>query len=231
MRTACLAVFLAAAAALPARAEVFKCVDGQGRTTYQQSPCGKDAKGSRVELTPDNGVASDAPDLEAKWAAAAKAGQVQPGMPKRFVQSAWGAPTEVRAGTPAERVSEIWVYRNSSGARRVGFLDGRVSWERGEDASAEPPMADEAADTAARRGDPMAAIRQSITPGQDCSAALATAGAPDRSEPVQFPAYGPGGKQVMAQGMRHVYGGGLPSATWAIVCLNEYVHQVQPPPR
>lgn len=130
---------------------VYKCVDAAGRTTYQQEPCAKNLKGTPVELMPDNGLTQEPAALEAQWAAAAKVGQVMAGMPKRHVRSAMGTPTEVRAGTAAERASEIWIYRNPGGGRRIGFLDGRVVWERGDDASSEPPAADEAADTAARR--------------------------------------------------------------------------------
>ena len=130
---------------------VYRCVDAAGRTTYQQEPCAKNLRGAPVELMPDNGLTQEPAALEAQWAAAAKVGQVMAGMPKRHVRDAYGAPTEVRAGTTADRVSEIWVYRNPGGVRRIGFLDGRVVWERGDDASSEPPAADEAADTAARR--------------------------------------------------------------------------------
>ena len=132
-------------------AQVFKCVDADGRTTYQQEACGKSAKGSRVELAPDNGRTQDPAALEAKWVAAVKAGQVMAGMPKRHVRDAYGAPTEVRAGTTADRVSEIWIYRNPGGVRRIGFLDGRVAWERGDDALPAPP-ATEPGDNAARGG-------------------------------------------------------------------------------
>jgi len=132
-------------------AQVFKCVDAEGRTTYQQSPCAKGDKGARVELAPDNGRTQEPAALEAKWAVALKAGQVVAGMPKRLVRDAFGAPTEVRAGTTAERVSEIWIYRNPGGVRRIGFLDGRVAWEGGDDASSTPP-ATEAGEGVARGG-------------------------------------------------------------------------------
>ena len=49
-------------------------------------------------------------------------------------------------------MTEVWIYGNPGGVRRIGFLDGRVSWERGDDASSAPPSADEPGDTAARRG-------------------------------------------------------------------------------
>lgn len=132
-------------------AQVFKCVDAGGRTTYQQSACAKGDRGARVELAPDNGRTQEPAAQEATWAVALKAGQVVAGMPKRHVRDAFGAPAEVRAGTTAERVSEIWIYRNPGGVRRIGFLDGRVAWERGDDASSAPP-ATEPGDDAARGG-------------------------------------------------------------------------------
>jgi hypothetical protein len=232
MNARMLAVVVAVAAGAPVHAQVFKCVDAQGRTTYQQAPCGKDEKGSRVELVPDNGMAGDAPQLEAQWATAAKQGQVQPGMPRRFVQAAYGVPTETRAGSPAERASEVWIYRNPGGTRLVGFLDGRVAWERGDDASAEPPMRDEAGDTAVRRGD-IASARLSITPGQDCEAALAIAGSPERSEAVLLPTPGARGTTAQTAGMRHVFAsdGGTPPQRMAIVCVNGLVSDVERPAR
>jgi len=145
------AAAVAAVLAGTLEAQVFKCVDVEGRTTYQQAPCAKDVKGLRVELDPDNGRTQDPAALEAQWAVAVKAGQVMAGMPKRRVRDAYGVPAEVRAGTTAERVTEVWIYRNPGGVRRIGFLDGRVSWERGDDASSAPPAADETGDTAARR--------------------------------------------------------------------------------
>lgn len=226
-----LAAVVALAAAAPARAEVFKCVDAQGRTTYQQAPCAKGEKGARVELTVDNGVAEDAPDLEAKWAAAAKQGQIQPGMPKRYVQAAWGLPSETRAGTPADRASEIWVYRNPGGLRRVGFLDGRVAWERGDETSSEPAR-DGTGAAAPPRGD-IPSARLAITPGQDCDAALASAGSPERSEAVILPTPGPNGVPIATPGMRHVFesDGGSPPQRMAIVCLNGLVSEIQRPAR
>jgi hypothetical protein len=64
-------------------AQVYKCLDGSGRTTYQQDPCAKTERGARVELQPDNGSTRDSAALEARWAAAAKSGQVVPGMSKK----------------------------------------------------------------------------------------------------------------------------------------------------
>jgi len=219
----------ALAGALPAHAQVFKCVDGAGRTTYQQEPCAKDMRGARIEIVPDNGSTQEPAALEAQWSAAARGGQVLAGMPKRFVRDAYGVPAEVRAGTSADRASEIWIFRNPSGARRVGFLDGRVTWERGEDASSAPPAPDEAGDTASRReGAPLAARRQ-ITGGRDCSSVIDEAGRPDRSEGVQIAVPGPSGQTVLAPAIRHVYDddGGSPARTLAFTCLNGVVGEVE----
>ena len=53
------AAAVAAVLAGTLEAQVFKCVDAEGRTTYQQAPCAKDVKGARVELDPDNGRTQD----------------------------------------------------------------------------------------------------------------------------------------------------------------------------
>ncbi|CAG0992971.1 hypothetical protein BURK1_02371 [Burkholderiales bacterium] len=223
---AALALALVAGAS---HAQVFKCVDGAGRTTYQQEPCGKDAKGARVEIDPDNGATQEAPAQQAKWVAAAKVGQVLPGMPKRYVRDAYGMPTEIRGGSAVERVSEVWVYRNPGGTRRIGLLDGRVTWERGDDASSAPPTPDEAGDTASRRDGGRTAVLHAVAAGQDCGAVLAEAGRPDRSEGVQLSVAGPGGQPRLAPAMRHAYDddGGTPPRSVAFTCLDAIVTGVE----
>ena len=219
--------------ACPAHAQVFKCVDAVGRTTYQQSPCAKNEKGTKVELATDNGESKDSAALEAQWSAAAKEGRIVPGMSKRFVQNAYGIPTEVRPGSTADRASEIWSYKNPGGSsRRIGFLDGRVSWERADDASTEPPMADEPGDTQARRETPAVAARRTIAPGGDCGQIFGAAGKPDRSEGVQIAAAGPGGKTVQAPAMRHIYDDdGSGTRNMAFTCLGNIVTDVERPAR
>jgi len=213
-------------AALPVQAQVYRCVDAEGRTTYQQAPCAGSTKGARVEITRDNGVATDSAELEATWAAAAKAGKVEPGMPKRFVQVAWGTPAESRTGLPGERASEIWIYRNPGGIRRVGFLDGRMVWERGDEpqaASGNPAIPEGA----------VPGTKAPIEAGQDCATAMAIAGTPERSEAVLLPSKGRDGRPITAPGMRHVFesDGGSPPRRMAIVCLDGTVMEVQRPPR
>jgi hypothetical protein len=227
------AVVLFAAAGL-AHAQVYKCVDGSGRTTYQQEPCAKTEKGARVELQPDNGSSRDPATMEAQWASAAKQGQVVTGMPKRYVQAAYGTPTEVRGGSSTDRVSEVWIFRHPGGGRRVGFLDGRVAFDRGEDASAAPPSPEEIADTNARRdASPAVIARRTIAQGRDCAGVISEAGPPDRSEGVQAPKPGPGGAMTMTPGLRHIYDddGGGPSRSMAFTCVNGVVTDVERPAR
>lgn len=215
---------LALVTALPANAEVFRCVDGNGRTTYQQTPCAQNEKGVRVELTPDNGVGGDPPELVAKWTAAARQGQVLPGMPRRYVQSARGAPTEVRAGTAADRVSEIWIYRNPGGSRTIGFLDGRVQWERGEEASSDPSMPDDAGTAGVRQGE--GGGLRSVEAGQDCDRALSAAGPPSTSDKILLPKQGPDGRVVQVPGMRYVFDRGDPPERVALICRDGMVLDV-----
>ncbi|MCC6377549.1 MAG: DUF4124 domain-containing protein [Burkholderiales bacterium] len=229
-RLAILALLLAAVE--PSRAEVFKCVDGHGRTTYQQAPCAQGAKGSRVDITADNGVAADDPALVAKWTAAAKAGQILPGMPQRYVQAALGPPYETRAGLPGERAGEVWHYRGSGGLRSIGFVDRRLAWERTEDAPVAETPAGPGGATPGIPGD-AANARQSIEPGQDCQAAVSAAGSPERSEAVLLPSTGPDGRITQSPGMRHVFAsdGGRPPQSMAIVCQYGLVSEVQRPAR
>lgn len=219
---------LGLAAAGGAHAQVYRCVDAAGRTTYQQTPCERGSTGRPVDLSVDNGATRDSAALEAEWAAAAKQGQVVAGMPRRHVQTAYGVPTEVRAGSTAERVSEVWIYRNPGGTRRLGFIDGRVAWERGDDASSAPPAADESADTASRRESATTAARRRIAPGRDCGTVLAEAGLPDRTERLDVAVPAPDGRMVLAPAERHVYDsdGGVPPRDVAFTCVNGVVTQV-----
>jgi hypothetical protein len=219
----------AVALASATHAQVFKCVDASGRTTYQQAPCAKDERGSRVEISTDNGSTQEPSALDAQWTAASRRGQVLAGMPKRYVRDAYGVPAEVRAGTLDDRASEIWVYRNPGGQRRVGFLDGRVSWDRGDDASAAPPAPDESGDTASRRDAAPLNARRLIAGGRDCGSVLGEAGRPDRSEGVQVAVPGPGGQSVLTPAMRHTYDddGGSPAHAVSFTCLNGIVTDVE----
>jgi len=219
-----------------AHAQVYKCVDPSGRTTYQQEPCAKTEKGARVDLQTDNGSSRDSAAQEAQWASAAKLRQVVPGMPKRFVQAAYGTPTEIRGGSTNDRVSEIWIFRHPGGTRRVGFLDGRVAFDRGEDASSAPPSADEIADTSSRRdAAPTVIARRTIAPGRDCGGVISESGTPDRSEGIQVPNPnpGPGGAITTTPGMRHFYDddGSALSRAMAFTCLNGIVTDVERPAR
>jgi len=138
-----LATTLALALATPASvaaqaATVYRCADAVGQVTYQQEPCASGTKGRAVEILPDNGLARDSATLESQWGAAAKQGVVSLGMPRRYVRDALGTPAETRQGLPVERATEVWTYRYGDGARRIGFLDGRVTWDRAGDGNTLP---------------------------------------------------------------------------------------------
>ena len=119
-------------------ATVYRCADAMGQVTYQQEPCASGTKGRPVEILPDNGLARDSATLESQWSAAAKQGVVSLGMPRRYVRDALGTPAETRQGLPVERATEVWTYRYGDGARRIGFLDGRVTWDRAGDGNTLP---------------------------------------------------------------------------------------------
>jgi hypothetical protein len=150
------------------------------------------------------------------------------------VQAAYGAPSEVRGPSSADRVSEVWIFRSPSGARRVGFLDGRVAFDRAEELSSAPAAGDQAADANALRGaGGVLGARQMIAGGADCGAVIGSAGRPDRSEGLQVAGAGPGGTSVMLPAMRHVYDddGGSPPQPMAFTCINGVVQNVERPAR
>jgi hypothetical protein len=109
-------------------AQVYKCVDRAGRTTYQQQPCPDAQKGGRMALSVDNGSTRQdgaaAADLEAQ--AAGK--KILPGMTRALVVKAHGTPQEMRTGEAGENATEVWVYRKRDLNARVGFRGGFVAW-------------------------------------------------------------------------------------------------------
>ena len=176
------ALLVAAALALasPATilAQVFKCVDASGHTTYQQTPCPASAHGGRIDLSIDNGNTRATEEDEAIWQSAAREKTVIVGMPARYVRVALGAPREMRPGRADENAAEIWSYpKPDSIVLRLGFRNGAVTWMRNDsqDAAAEGPVADDEATQRVLR-------RRNVLEGQPCDNLADTLGAPDRTE-------------------------------------------------
>ena len=206
-------IALAAMLVLPAHAQVFKCVDKSGHTTYQQSPCGGGQQGGTVELK--ESVSIRPSGSEAMWSAAARENRVIVGMPKPFVTEALGAPGEIRAPRSGEPGAEVWVYAKAGQITRLGFVNNAVAWIRSDAAAAEgrPAGSPAAPDREAR-------IRDALAVGKTCTAALQDAGPPDREEPLS------GGTVT---GARYVYqfNAANPNAFAAFVCLNGRVTSVE----
>lgn len=171
-RRACAASALAVLAAMAppaADAQVYKCVDRAGRTTYQQQPCPESQKGGRVEL--HLGAArARADDDEAEMAARARLRQVTVGMPRAMVLQAYGSPQEMRPARAGEEASDVWVYRRTDLDVRVGFRNDAVAW-----LSSAPEDAAQAAAVAAT-------TRQALVPGRPCATLEADLGAADGIE-------------------------------------------------
>lgn len=119
---AALAVLVASAA----DAQVYKCVDRAGRTTYQQQPCPESQKGGRVEL--HVGAAPARNDDDAELATRARLKEVGVGMTRALVVQAWGPPQEMRPPRAGEDAAEVWAYRRTDLEARVGFRNGAVAW-------------------------------------------------------------------------------------------------------
>jgi hypothetical protein len=164
------------AVAAPAAAQIYKCVDNAGRTTYQQSPCPPTAKGSRLDVTSENGATRAAPEDDARWEAAAKQKNVQNGMPRRYVQQALGTPLTMRPGTATDNAAEVWTYTKDGQEMVVGFVGGNVAWVRTD----APPMSEAARNANPRADAPRnAERRQFVYKGQDCASVLAELGTAD----------------------------------------------------
>jgi len=136
-------------------------------------------------------------------------------MPKTYATEALGKPTSIRAPRTGEVGSEVWVYDRPGQSTRVGFQDGVVAWVRSDSTQPKPvPPARSPGDAREAR------VREALTVGKTCTAALQEAGAPDREEPLDA---GP------VLGMRYVYtfDAGNPQAYAAFVCINGRVTSVE----
>jgi hypothetical protein len=207
-----LVLALLACAAPAALAQVFKCVDGLGRVTYQESPCPGSESGRAVELFLDNGSARDSADVEARWRTAALQHEVLPGMPRRWVVQSLGMPTQMRPGAPNEGVREVWTYQNATSIVRVGFVGDVAAWSRTEQTGPLAPLdrpPAPAASPAAESGD---AARGKVSVDQKCDDVLTTLGAPQAQARVRVNA-GAAGAERQVDATRYTYEplpGGLP---------------------
>jgi hypothetical protein len=163
---------IAIALAGPASGQVFKCVDGAGRVTYQQSPCPAGAKGGPANIVIDNGAPRGGSDNEAQWEAAAQEHTVVVGMPKRFVQKSIGTARDIRPGLPGESAGEVWSYPRETETLRIGFNSGAVAWQRSDPAAGESPSPVEA----------RSAALAGLMPGVECKQMLSDIGNADRVE-------------------------------------------------
>ena len=206
-----LALFIALAA-MPAAAQIYKCVDRSGHTTYQQSPCTAGQRGGEVELKEP--VETRAAGSEALWSGAAREQRVVVGMPKPFVTEALGAPSEIRAPRSGETGSEVWVFVKPGGTTRYGFVNNAVAWIRSDQAA--PPRAE----SADKPGDRETRVRNALAVGKTCTAALQDAGTPDREEPLVA---------GTLAGTRYIFAfdPGNENAFAAFVCLNGRVTSVE----
>lgn len=155
--------------AMPATAQVYKCVEKSGRTTYQQLPCPEVQKATRMDIQRDNGSAQGDGD-DAVWAARAKRKEVIVGMPRAYVIQAYGNPQEMRPGRAHEKAVEIWHYRRSDLTTALGFNKGLVAWMNMDlqDGPAPPPETEPS-------------VRQNFHVTRRCADLAAEAGAPTSS--------------------------------------------------
>lgn len=214
-------------AAPPAHAQIFKCVDRAGHTTYQQSPCAGGQGGGPLELAEPVVVGRPGPpsseQAEAVWHAAAREGRPVVGMPKPFVTQGMGSPAEIRAPRGGEVGSEVWVYPKGGQVTRVGFVDNSVAWIRSDAPPAERRSAVGSTGSAALQAvDRETRVREALQIGKTCTAALQDAGAPDRDETLSV-------GQGAGTGQRYVYvfDGNNANAYAAFVCLDGRVTSIE----
>lgn len=91
--------------ALPATAQVYKCKDASGATTFASQPCGPGAQA--IDVRPASGPqAPQIPDTQIYR----RARDLKIGMSTDEARKIWGNPKNVNRSTTAAGVREQWVY-------------------------------------------------------------------------------------------------------------------------
>ena len=208
-----------------ATADVYKCTDASGHVTYQQAPCAGGQRGASIELSDPvlarpGALSSD--KAEALWHAAAREGRAVVGMPKPFVTQGMGSPAEIRAPRTGEAGSEVWVYPKGAQVTRIAFHDNVVAWMRTDATPAAKPSGTAATPASGAVADRETRVREALTIGKTCTAALQDAGPPDREDPLSV-------GQGAGVGARYVYVFDATNANAyaAFVCLNGRITSVE----
>ncbi|MCC7039024.1 MAG: DUF4124 domain-containing protein [Burkholderiales bacterium] len=219
-------------ATAPAAQPVVKCIDAAGNVTYQNAPCEKGQVVRPIEMP----KAENRDDTSA-WELAAHEGKVVPGMPKRWVLRARGAPAEIRPAVPRDAATEIWRYRGADGASwLVGFQGEQVAWMRDEarspagsagaaSASAPPGAGPASGSTTAAAGGSATRgpqNRRFVIAGRYCEHVFAEIGPADRDEPLPANGSAPAGR-------RYIYepAPGDPSMRTVFSCVDGRVADVE----
>ena len=126
----------------------------------------------------------------------------------------------IRAPRSREVGSAVWVFPKGGQVTRIGFLDNVVAWIRS-DATA-PVRGNVAAGVPAPAADRETRVREALTIGKTCTAALQDAGAPDRDETLNV-------GQGVSSGMRYVYvfNAANANAYAAFICLNGRITSIE----
>lgn len=208
-----------------ATAQVYKCTDVSGHVTYQQAPCAGSQRGAPIELSDPvlgrpGALSSD--KAEALWHAAAREGRAVVGMPKPFVTQGMGSPAEIRAPRGGEAGGEVWVYPKGTQVTRIGFQDNAVAWMRTDATPPDKPAGTAATPAAVAVADRETRVREALTIGKTCTAALQDAGPPDRDESLSV-------GQGAGVGARYVYVFDATNANAyaAFVCLNGRITSIE----
>ena len=170
---------------VPASAQVYKCVDKAGRTTYQQLACPEAQKATRMNVPISSGSSGD--DADGEWSAMAKRREVVVGMPRAFVVQAYGTPEEMRPGRVDDKAFEVWRYRRPELDLTLGFNKGIVAWVSTNFSDAPPPDPD-----------PEPSVRQGFYITRKCADLAVDAGAPTEIREEQDEA-------LARKVMRHVW--------------------------
>ena len=156
---------------------VIKCVDAVGNITYQDSACAGGQAGRAIALPKAESL-----DDATAWEAAAKDAKVVPGMPKRWVLRARGAPIEIRPGRASDNATEVWRYGTKDGVTLIGFAGSNVAWQRDETLPAAVGAAGATASVEATTRGPQ--NRRFVIAGRYCEHVFAEIGSADRQQPL-----------------------------------------------
>jgi hypothetical protein len=110
------------ASSVQAYGQAYKCVDGSGKTSFQERPCDNNTKQTEIEVKQGPQLTPE----QQRILRATAAGRVTRGMTAAQVRSAWGRPTKINSTTGSYGTHEQWIYDRGDFRSQYIYLQNGV---------------------------------------------------------------------------------------------------------